>query len=105
MHCSLRLRQFVAGATLQAGNSNRLTDGAYCRAIVARRLTRCTRSRTPKVVLAFANIIARRLGEKSIREYRGGYTPTVLSPVWETELPPAEFVIAGQQLIAIDVVK
>src|SRR5215212_6718889 len=35
----------------------------------------------------------------------GGYTPTVLSPVWETELAPAEFVIAGQQLIAIDVVK
>jgi len=35
----------------------------------------------------------------------GGYTPTVLSPVWETELPPAEFVISGQQLIAIDVVK
>src|ERR1044072_336200 len=35
----------------------------------------------------------------------GGYTPTVLSPVWETELPPADFVISGQQLIAIDVVK
>jgi hypothetical protein len=35
----------------------------------------------------------------------GGYTPTALSPVYETELPPAEFVIAGQQLIAIDVVK
>ena len=35
----------------------------------------------------------------------GGYTPTVLSPVSETELPPAEFVISGQQLIAIDVVK
>jgi hypothetical protein len=35
----------------------------------------------------------------------GGYTPTVLSPVWETELPPADFVVAGQQLIAIDVVK
>ncbi len=35
----------------------------------------------------------------------GGYTPTVLSPVWETELPPAEFVISGQQLIPIDVVK
>ena len=35
----------------------------------------------------------------------GGYTPTVLSPVYETELPPAEFVISGQQLIAIDVVK
>src|SRR5215203_1554982 len=35
----------------------------------------------------------------------GGYTPTVLSPVWETELAPAEFVISGQQLIPIDVVK
>ncbi|HEV7842861.1 MAG TPA: hypothetical protein VGO69_04150, partial [Pyrinomonadaceae bacterium] len=34
----------------------------------------------------------------------GGYTPTVLSPVYEKELPPAEFVIAGQQLIGIDVV-
>jgi len=35
----------------------------------------------------------------------GGYTPTVLSPVYEKELPPAEFVISGQQLIAIDVVR
>ncbi len=35
----------------------------------------------------------------------GGYTPTVLSPLYEMELPPAEFVISGQQLIAIDVVK
>ena len=34
----------------------------------------------------------------------GGYTPTVLSPVYEMELPPAEFVISGQQLIAIDIV-
>jgi len=34
----------------------------------------------------------------------GGYTPTVLSPVYEMELPPAEFVISGQQLIAIDVI-
>ena len=33
----------------------------------------------------------------------GGYTPTVLSPVYEMELPPAEFVISGQQLIVIDV--
>lgn len=33
----------------------------------------------------------------------GGYTPTVLSPVYEMELAPAEFVISGQQLIAIDV--
>ncbi|MGB9177881.1 MAG: SpoIVB peptidase S55 domain-containing protein [Pyrinomonadaceae bacterium] len=35
----------------------------------------------------------------------GGYTPTVLSPIYEKELPPAEFVISGQQLIAIDVVR
>ena len=35
----------------------------------------------------------------------GGYTPTVLSPVYEKELPPAEFVISGQQMIAIDVVR
>ncbi|MGH9906817.1 MAG: hypothetical protein ACRD8U_14695, partial [Pyrinomonadaceae bacterium] len=35
----------------------------------------------------------------------GGYTPTALSPVYEMELPPAEFVISGQQLIGIDVVR
>src|SRR6266850_805476 len=35
----------------------------------------------------------------------GGYTPTVLSAVYEMELPPAEFVISGQQMIAIDVVR
>jgi hypothetical protein len=35
----------------------------------------------------------------------GGYTPTVLSPVYEVELPPADFVISGQQMIAIDVVR
>jgi hypothetical protein len=35
----------------------------------------------------------------------GGYTPTLLSPLYEKELPPAEFVIAGQQLIGIDVVR
>ena len=35
----------------------------------------------------------------------GGYTPTVLSPVYEQELLPAEFVISGQQLIGIDVVR
>ena len=35
----------------------------------------------------------------------GGYTPTVLSPIFEKELPPAEFVINGQQMIAIDVVR
>jgi hypothetical protein len=35
----------------------------------------------------------------------GGYTPTLLSPIYEKELPPAEFVITGQQLIGIDVVR
>ncbi|HKY29465.1 MAG TPA: hypothetical protein VJM12_16120 [Pyrinomonadaceae bacterium] len=35
----------------------------------------------------------------------GGFTPTALSPVYETELPPAEFVISGHQLIAIDIVR
>lgn len=35
----------------------------------------------------------------------GGYTPTVLSPVFEQELLPAEFVISGHHLIGIDVVK
>jgi hypothetical protein len=34
----------------------------------------------------------------------GGYTPTVLSPVYEFELPPAEFVVSGQQLIALEIV-
>ncbi|HEY0080013.1 MAG TPA: SpoIVB peptidase S55 domain-containing protein [Pyrinomonadaceae bacterium] len=35
----------------------------------------------------------------------GGFTPTVLSPVDEKELPAAEFVINGQQLIGINVVR
>jgi hypothetical protein len=35
----------------------------------------------------------------------GGYTPTILSPVFEKELAPAEFVINGQQMIGIDVVR
>ncbi|HYP53126.1 MAG TPA: hypothetical protein VEQ42_06275, partial [Pyrinomonadaceae bacterium] len=35
----------------------------------------------------------------------GGFTPTVLSPIHEKELPPAEFVINGQQLIGISVVR
>jgi hypothetical protein len=34
----------------------------------------------------------------------GGYTPTVLSAVFDMELPPAEFVISGQQLIGLDIV-
>jgi hypothetical protein len=35
----------------------------------------------------------------------GGYTATALSPIYEEELPAAEFVIEGQQLIAINVVR
>ncbi|MFN2532886.1 MAG: hypothetical protein ABR555_16475 [Pyrinomonadaceae bacterium] len=35
----------------------------------------------------------------------GGYTPTQLSPLLEMELPPAEFVITGQQVIPIEVVR
>lgn len=35
----------------------------------------------------------------------GGYTPTVLSPIYEMELPAAEFVISGQQLIAVEIVR
>lgn len=35
----------------------------------------------------------------------GGVTPTVLSTVYEKELPPAKFVIAGQQIISLDVVR
>jgi SpoIVB peptidase S55 len=33
----------------------------------------------------------------------GGYTPLVLSMVYERELPPADFVISGQQVIAVTV--
>jgi hypothetical protein len=35
----------------------------------------------------------------------GGFTPTALSPLSEKELSPAAFVIEGQQLIAINVVR
>lgn len=35
----------------------------------------------------------------------GGYTPTLLSPIFEKELAPAEFVINGQQMIGIDVIR
>jgi hypothetical protein len=35
----------------------------------------------------------------------GGITPTILSPIFEQELAPAEFVIAGQQVLSIDVVR
>ncbi len=33
----------------------------------------------------------------------GGYTPLTLSPVYEKELPPAEFVIVGQHSIGVEV--
>ncbi len=33
----------------------------------------------------------------------GGYTPLMLSMVYERELPPADFVISGQQVIAVTV--
>src|SRR5829696_84467 len=35
----------------------------------------------------------------------GGYTPTALSPIFEKELAPAEFVINGQQMIGINVIR
>jgi hypothetical protein len=35
----------------------------------------------------------------------GGVTPTILSPVWEKELPAAEFVISGQQILAVNVLR
>lgn len=35
----------------------------------------------------------------------GGYTPTVLSPLNEKELPAADYVVNGQQLIAISVIR
>jgi hypothetical protein len=35
----------------------------------------------------------------------GGYTPTVLSPLNEKELPPADYVVNGQQLITISVIR
>ena len=35
----------------------------------------------------------------------GGYTPTILSPIFEKELAPAEFVISGQQMIGINVIR
>ena len=35
----------------------------------------------------------------------GGVTPTLLSPIFEQELAPAEFVIQGQQVLSIEVVR
>lgn len=35
----------------------------------------------------------------------GGFTPTVLAPLYEKELPPAPYVITGQQLIGVNVVR
>jgi hypothetical protein len=33
----------------------------------------------------------------------GGYTPTLLAQVFERELSPAEFVVSGQQVIAVTI--
>ena len=35
----------------------------------------------------------------------GGYTPTNVSPVFEQEIPPADFIITGQQVISLQVVR
>ncbi|MEO6391686.1 MAG: hypothetical protein ABIP75_07525, partial [Pyrinomonadaceae bacterium] len=35
----------------------------------------------------------------------GGITPTMLSPIMEKELPAAEFVVSGQQIIALEVLR
>lgn len=35
----------------------------------------------------------------------GGVTPTILSPIFEQEIAPAEFVIAGQQVLSIEVIR
>jgi hypothetical protein len=35
----------------------------------------------------------------------GGYTAMPLSPLFEKELAPADFVISGQQVIAIEIVR
>ncbi len=35
----------------------------------------------------------------------GGVTPTILSPIFEQELAPAEFVISGQQVLSIEVTR
>jgi hypothetical protein len=35
----------------------------------------------------------------------GGVTPTILSPIFEQELAPAEFVVSGQQVLTIEVVR
>ncbi|MDQ4123825.1 MAG: hypothetical protein M3209_20495 [Acidobacteriota bacterium] len=35
----------------------------------------------------------------------GGVTPTILSPIFEEELAPAEFIISGQQVLTVEVVR
>ena len=35
----------------------------------------------------------------------GGFKPTVLTVLTEQELPPAEFLISGQQVLTIEVIK
>jgi hypothetical protein len=35
----------------------------------------------------------------------GGFTPTVITALLEQEVPPAEFLINGQQVLTIEVIK
>jgi hypothetical protein len=35
----------------------------------------------------------------------GGITPTILSPIFEQELAPAEFIVSGQQVLTVEVVR
>ncbi|HEX8398996.1 MAG TPA: SpoIVB peptidase S55 domain-containing protein [Pyrinomonadaceae bacterium] len=35
----------------------------------------------------------------------GGVTPTILSPIFEQELAPAEFIVSGQQVLTVEVVR
>jgi hypothetical protein len=35
----------------------------------------------------------------------GGFKPTVLTVLTDQELPPAEFIISGQQTLTIEVIK
>jgi hypothetical protein len=35
----------------------------------------------------------------------GGVTPTILSPIFEQELAPAEFIVLGQQVLTVEVIR
>jgi hypothetical protein len=35
----------------------------------------------------------------------GGMTPTVISPIFERELPASEYVVSGQQVLVVEVVR